>query len=462
MTIHPLIVIVGGGIAGLSAAWECHRRQVPVTVVLEATERVGGVIQTMRVDDFVLDAGPDCFLVTKPGAIGLCRELGLADALIPMRTPRGAFVLRNGRLHRLPEGGAFGLPLHAGPLLRSTLLSPAGKLRLALEPLIPCRSGAAGDESAAIFFRRRFGREVEERIAQPLLGGIHAGDLRTLSARAVMPQLVAMEDAGRSVLRGLRGQHRRTPPGGAFRSFRDGVSVLVDTLVACLPSGTVRTGHRATGVTPHGPGWTIQLDGCDQLAADMLVLATPAPVTGALLSACRPAVADLCRGMRAVSTATVLMAYRSAQITHPLAGSGYVTAAGATREPLIATSWLTGKWDGRAPRGHTLLRGFFGGALDEAVLQQSDAELAATAHVSWTRQFGIAGEPVLARVFRWDRSSPQHIVGHLERVRAVERLLAEGPPVAVVGSGFRAIGIPDVISDARSVMAGLLDRWQPR
>jgi oxygen-dependent protoporphyrinogen oxidase len=457
---QPRVLVLGGGIAGLAAAWECHRLGARATV-LEAQPRAGGVIRTERVGPFVLDTGPDSFLASKPGALGLCRELGLESQLIGMKPPRGAYVLRGGHLHALPEGGAFGLATRAGPFLRSTLLSARGKARVALEPILPKRR-RGDDESAGAFFRRRFGAEAAERIAQPLLGGIHVGDLDRLSAEAVLPQLVSIERSGRSVLLALRRQGRRATEGGAFRSFHGGMATLVDALLAALPAGWVRVGADVASLRHIGEAWAVSTTSGDELTADILVLAVPAMVAARWLAPVRQEAARLAREIRYASSAGVLAAYRDTDIARPLIGSGYVSTPEPGHEPMLATSWLSNKWEGRAPGGSTLLRGFFGGALDEAVLQSSDDELIAMAHASWARRFGVDGSPTLTRVVRWHQASPQHEVGHGARIRGIDQALASLPFVTVCGSGFRAVGIPDVVSDAREAARRLLERWRTR
>lgn len=457
---RPRVLILGGGIAGLSAAWECHRQGFRPTV-LERQRRAGGVVRTDRIDGFVLDTGPDAFLASKPGALTLCRELGVDRQLIEQKQPRGAYVLRAGRLHALPEGGAFGIATRPGPFLRSTLLSPAGKLRVALEPFVP-RRRRPEDESAGAFFRRRFGSEAARHIAQPLLGGIHAGDLEHLSAMAVLPQLVAVERAGRSVLLALRAQSRRPAAGGAFRSFRDGMETLVEALRQQLPPDTVRLQEEVCTLTTAAEHWVVHTSSGARFEADLLLLAAPAPIVADWLRPHRPEAADAAAAIRYVSSAGVLAVYRDAQIARPLCGSGYVSTPGPGREPLLATSCLSAKWDGRAPTGFTVLRGFFGGALDEAILARGDLALAAEAEATWSRRFGASGPPVLTRVVRWTRASPQHEVGHAGRVQVIAQAIATLPPVDVAGSGFRAVGLPDVIADARAAMRGLLDRWRAR
>ncbi len=454
---RPRVVILGGGIAGLSAAWECHRQGLRATV-LEAESRAGGVIRTDREGPFVLDTGPDSFLISKPGAIALCRELGIDGQLISMKTPRDAWVLREGRLHALPEGGAFGIPTRVAPLLRSTLLSPAGKLRVAIEPVVPCRR-AREDESVGAFFRRRFGHQLTNHIAQPLLGGIHVGDIDRLSAEAVVPQLAAAERAGRSVLLTLRSQRRSVVDGGPFRSFPGGMETLVEALLAQLPPDTVRLGCPATALRRDAETWRIGTMGADELAADIVLLAAPAAVVANWLQTVDQTAAHLSGNITSVSSAGILAVYRDDQVATPLRGSGYVATPQPGAEPLLATSWLTGKWAGRAPAGYTILRGFVGGAFDQSALARPDAALVDDAHRSWSARFGISGTPALARVVRWERASPQHEVGHGARVRQLDGRLAALPGIAVAGSGFRAVGIPDVVADARHAIRTLLEQW---
>lgn len=458
MSDAPRVLVLGGGIAGLAAAWECHRRGL-TAAVLEAQSRAGGVIRTELEHGFILDVGPDSFLATKSGAIELCRELGIASDLISMTPPRGAYVLRDDQLHALPEGGAFGIATRPGPFLRSTLLSPQGKLRVALEPILPKRR-EGDDESAGAFFRRRFGAEAAERIAQPLLGGIHVGDIDALSAEAVFPQLTAIERSGRSVLLALRRQAQRPTEGGPFRSFPRGMATLVDALVAALPHGSIRLESTVARVARTGSVWEVQTTAGDLLTADILVMAAPATVAARWLMAVHPQAASQAGNIRYVSSAGVVAAYPDQAVARPLRGSGYVSVRQRGRDRVLATSWLSNKWAGRAPQGFTLLRGFFGGAFDEAVLASSDEELIAMAHESWTRRFGLQGAPTLTRVVRWLLASPQHEVGHAERVARIDAALETLPFIAVCGSGFRAVGIPDVIADARRTIGRLLDRWR--
>jgi oxygen-dependent protoporphyrinogen oxidase len=438
------VAIVGGGIAGLAAAYELRKRGVSVQV-LEAGSRPGGVITTERVDGWVIDGGPDSMLVQKPAAVALCRELGLADRLISTLTPRTAYVLRDGQLHPLAEGSFLGFPLRFRALARSSLFTLAGKLRLASELLIPGHRGDE-DESIGAFVRRRFGEEAVDYLAEPLLAGIHAGDVEELSMRALFPRLLEAERQSGSVLRAFRALHVTPSPQGAFVSLPGGTGDLVDALVATMP-GVIRTHARVTELRRAEA--LILETSAGRVEARAVILAAPAYVAGSLLRAFNTTLAASCDAVPYASTATVVFGYRREQVAHPMQGTGFVVPR-VERSPLLAGTWVTSKWPGRAPDGHVLLRAFLGGGRDPQRLEDSDEELIETASAELTALLGISGDPVITRLFRWTRQSPQYEVGHLQRVAAIDDHLASLPGVFVTGSGFRAIGIPDCIADARA------------
>ena len=442
------VVIVGAGIAGLSAAFDLQNRGLTVRV-LEAESRVGGVIATERLDDWVIDAGPDSLLVQKPAAVALCRELGIADRLVPTLTPRTAYVLRDGRLHAIAEGSFLGFPITFGALARSQLFSLAGKARMAGEILTPRRT-IDEDESIGAFVRRRFGREAVDYLAEPLLAGIHAGDVDRLSIRALFPRLVDAERRSGSVIRALRALHVRPSPQGAFVSLPGGVGELVDTLSGALASETVVTGARATGLfrsRPYSIAWS-----SGRVHARSVVLAVPAYVTGALLRSLDPVLAESCDAVPYASTATIAFGYRRDQVSHPLRGTGFVVPRTEGLK-LLAGTWVSSKWPGRAPDGHVLIRGFLGGGRDPDRLDAPDHELIEGAQEELGSLLGISGAPLFTRIYRWTRQSPQYEVGHLQRVAEIEHRLTALPGIFVTGSGFRAIGIPDCVSDARATAA---------
>ena len=446
------VAIVGGGIAGLSAAYDLQARGLSVRV-LEASARVGGVIATERFDGWVIDGGPDSLLVQKPAAVTLCRELGIADRLLSTLTPRTAFVLRDGRLHAIAEGSFLGFPITFGALARSRLFSLAGKARMAGEVIVPRRT-VDEDESIGAFVSRRFGREAVDYLADPLLAGIHAGDVDRLSIRALFPRLVDAERRSGSVIRALRALHVRPSPQGAFVSLPGGTGELVDSLSNALKPDTVVTNARVTNLR-RGLDYAIDST-AGNVQARCVVLAVPAYVTGTLTRPIDPALADLCDAIPYASTATVAFGHRRDQVAHPLRGTGFVVPR-TEGLALLAGTWVSSKWPGRAPEGHVLLRGFLGGGRDPRRLDASDAELIDTARRELSDLLGISGSPLFSRVYRWTRQSPQYEVGHLHRVVSIDRRLNALPGLFVTGSGFKAVGIPDCISDGRATAARAAD-----
>ena len=442
------VAIVGGGISGLAAAYELQRRGASVRL-LEASDRFGGVVRSDRFDGWVVDGGPDSLLVQKPAAVALCRELGLADRLVSTLPPRTAYILRNGRLHPLLEGSFLGFPLRASALANSSLFSLGGKLRMACEVLIP-RSEDDEDESIASFVRRRFGQEAVDYLAEPLLAGIHAGDVDRLSVRALFPRLVDAERQSGSIIRSFRAMRMKPSPQGAFVSLPGGVADLVDALVAAFRPATLVTGARVTDLR-HASTFLVET-AAGPVEARSVILAVPAYAAGGMLRGIHTGLAAQCEEVPYASTATIAFGYRRDQIEHPMAGSGFVVPR-AERSPLLAATWVTSKWPHRAPDGHVLLRAFLGGGRDPRRLDQTDAELIELAREGLMEVMPITGDPLFARLYRWTRQSPQYEVGHLARLATIEQHLSRVPGLFVTGSGFRAIGIPDCIADGRDVGA---------
>jgi oxygen-dependent protoporphyrinogen oxidase len=435
------VTIVGAGITGLTAAYELHKHGL-APVVLEAGARPGGLILTDRCDGFTIEAGPDSVLATKPAALELARELGLGDRIQQVRTP-GAFVLRGRRLYRLPSPSRLGLPLTWRALLAYDLLPWGARLRLARGFLDP-GGRAAGDASdsdvsVAEFFRSRFGPETVDLIAQPLLGGIHAGDIEQLSMASLFPRLLA-EGVGPGPAEG-----RTTPGAGSdlsrspFASLRGGMATLVEALEARLPPGTVRYGTSVETI-PDAP----------------VIVAAPAFVAAALLDPIDSEAAALCARVPYVSTASVALAWPRRDVPHPLQGTGFVVARRHSDVRLTACTWVSSKWTDRAPDDMALLRAFIGGAYDPSVLDLDDDEIIALVRRDLGAVLGITAGPAIARVYRWRRAGAQHTVGHLQRVARIEARL-EPRGIFVAGSGFRSVGIPDCVADARRVAAAAAD-----
>jgi oxygen-dependent protoporphyrinogen oxidase len=441
------VAVVGGGIAGLSAARVLHQRGLSF-VLLEAADRWGGVVRTERAEGFLLEGGPDTILASKPEGLRLCRELGLGGRVVPT-DPRlsAVFVARRGRLHRLPEGMVLGVPTRLLPLLRSGLFTWRGKLRMALEPWRPARPAAA-DESIAAFLAARLGREAVEVVGEPLLAGIHAGDAARLSMRATFPRLFEIGSRQRSLVRGLRAPQGAEAPAGpsGFVSLVGGLGEMVEALVAGLPASSLLGGMRAEALRRTGEGFVVETAG-DTVLARAVVMALPPPRAAPLVAGLAGDAGKILAGILFASTATVLLGYRRADVRHPLDGYGLLVARGEGLRTTALTFSST-KLPGRAPEGYVLLRGFLGGVHDPGVLDLDDAGLAETVEREMGPLLGVTGAAVVRRAYRWPEATPQMEIGHLERVAAIDARLAGTPGLFLTGAGLRATGIPDVIADA--------------
>ncbi len=448
------VVVVGGGIAGLATAYELSQRGVSF-VVLERAPRAGGVILSEEVEGFTIDGGPDSLLIQKPEAIALCKDIGLGDRLVSTLPPRMAYILRGGRLHALPAASVLGIPTRFGPFLRTTLFSWAGKIRMGRELFIAPRLDAA-DESIGAFMTRRFGQEATTYLAEPLLAGIHAGDVDRLSIRALFPRLADAERKHGSLLKAFRpiGNPIRNPQSaihnteGAFKSLPGGLSEMVTALVTALGDGAVRTNTGVNAITGEGP-FVVRTSAGEAIDARAVVIATPAYATSVLMRERDAELARLAGEIPYASAATVALAFKRRHVSHPMTGSGFV-APRVENTGLLAASWLSSKWPNRAPENRALLRTFIGGARDPKALERSDAELVELSMAALRPLMGISGGPLFSRVYRWERANAQHEVGHLERMAAIERALAHHPGLFITGSGFRGVGIPDCVADGRN------------
>jgi oxygen-dependent protoporphyrinogen oxidase len=546
------VVIIGGGITGLAAA---HRtlelaaasgRQVDLTL-LEASDQIGGIVQTRERDGFLMEGGPDAFISEKPEALELARRLGLESRLLETNAHhRRSFVVRKGRLLPVPEGFQLLAPSRFWPFVRSDILSWPGKARVALEMFLPRRSqnGEAGDdtaahafnddaadESLADFVRRRLGTEALARIAQPLVGGIYTADPEQLSLRATMPRFLEMEREHGSLIRALRKQNRSqilkaasandpgsspTPgfpagqrgrggtvresaaPGrgevsGAryslFLSFDRGMQVLTDALAdrisnfrseisnlksqlsddngpsqisiqlnTAVESLTLErddravTSDAAAAATTAGDAtrgeaatkWSIKTTRNETLVADAVCLALPAYISARLLGNVDAQLAAELAGIPYASSATINLAYKREDIPHPLDGFGFVVPF-IEKRTLMACTFSSVKFAGRAPQGHALLRAFVGGALQPEMFDLDEAELLARVRADLRELLGIEQAPLFAEVTRWKRSMPQYHVGHLARVKRIEERLASLPGFALAGNAYSGLGLPDCV-----------------
>lgn len=461
------IVIVGGGIAGLAAAYRLQQLlpQAALTLV-ESESRLGGKILTDRVDGFVVEGGPDTFLAYKPRGVGLCRELGLGDRLHGTNPDlRRTYVMRGGKLYELPEGLTGLIPSRFGPMARTRLISPWGKLRMAAEYLIPPRTDD-GDESLASFVQRRLGRELYAHLIEPLMSGIYAGDGEELSLAATFPQLRQAELEHGSLVKSMLANKRKAarphvptngnrpaPQSGGSRSAfltpAGGLAEIVEALTKAMPRVEMRLGTAVAQIRPAGAGYDVILASGDQLQADALILATPAYATAELVKAFEPEMAAPLRAIPYASTVTISVAYSLSQVPRPLDGYGYVIPRAEGRS-ILACTWTSTKFPHRAPEGFALIRAFIGRAGQDDVLEQSDAALLELVRQELHAVLAITAQPLFYRIYRWPQAMPQYTVGHLERLARIEARLAVRPGLHLAGNAYRGIGIPDCIASGET------------
>lgn len=459
------VVVVGGGISGLATAFVLQEEAAAAGLslrctILESGAFWGGKIVTHRVGDLVTEAGPDSFLSQKPAGIELCAKLGLADQLINTNdTGKKACVLHRGRLHELPEGLVAFAPKQLGPFLRSGLLNWAGLARMGLEYLLP-RGPAQADESLAAFFRRRFGAQAFDRVFEPLMAGIYAGDAEQMSLKATFPRFFELEQQYGSIIRGMMAAQRQRPSGPVsgprrtmFVSLKNGLGDLVTALTARLAKqGTeLRVGCRvdALRVRSHQLGrWMYDLilnDG-SALSSESLVLATPAYVSAELLRPLTPIAGGLLEMIPYASTATIAMAYPATVVAGAVEGFGFIVPRAEGRD-LIAATWTSLKWPHRAPADQVLVRCYIGGVGREAILQLNDDQLAARVRAELAAICGLTAEPQYVEVNRWWKAMPQYTIGHLDRLVQLEAALSRYPGLVLAGAAYRGVGIPDCIRD---------------
>ena len=455
------LVIIGGGIAGLSAAYNATQKSKEQTSpfqvsILEADEQWGGKIRTDRVmlDDgqFIIEGGPDTFLATKPWAVNLCKELGLSERLHGTNPhQKNTYVLYRDHLLDLPDGLAMMIPTNIPAVLKSRLISWPGKVRMGVDFLLPAAQ-PNGDESLGNFISRRLGREAYENLIEPLMSGIYAGDGDHLSLASTFPYLRDLELKYGSLARGAL-EMRRKSVGKAVQGSRSafltptsGLAEIIEALVAYLEANQVdmRLRTRVTKLTKSGSSYQVQLETGATLDADAVVLATPAYVSGNLLEEIDGELAETLTKIPYVSTATISLAYRQSDLPRPLNGYGYVIPRRSDRRALACT-WTSTKFPHRAPHGYALLRVFVGRAGQEDTLPRDESELIALAREELQLTLGVVAEPIVSRVFIWENSMPQYNLGHPKILEQISQRLENHPGLALAGNGYRGIGIPDCI-----------------
>lgn len=450
----PHVAVLGGGIAGLAAAHRlqelARERGCSVRVsVLEANEKAGGCIRTVRENGFVMELGADSMLAQKPAARSLLARLGLESEIAGIRPEnRGARLACNGRLRPIPADFRLFAPRSSAALMRSGIFSVRGTMRAALEPLVP-RRRSQSDESLASFVTRRFGREVLERLAQPIVGGIYSGDPSRLSMQMILPQFLEYERQCGSVLRGLHLAAAAAADPPALVSLRGGLSTLVDALTERL-TGSIYPRTRAVGLKfdlPHG--WNVGIETGPALAVDAVICAVPAPEAAILLAGVDKIMSDSLGGIRCNAIATVNLQHDAAVDRTLPAATGFVVPF-AQKRAITAATFSSKKYAGRAPEGGALIRAFAGGALQPDLPSLASDELVALASRDLRSLAGVVNEPKRSLVYRWRGALPEYAVGHAQRVSEIFERTRQIDGLALAGCAYRGVGIPDCIASGEA------------
>ncbi len=462
------VAIIGGGIAGLATAYYLHERGRGVVdyTLIESAPKFGGKITSARENGFVVEGGPDSFLTTKTAALELCRALGLGGQLIGTNDAgRKVFVWSRGHLRAMPDGVMLIIPTKLMPFVTSPLISPLGKMRMGMDALIPPRRDD-GDESLSHFVRRRLGAEALDKIAEPMIAGIYVADAENLSLQSTFPRFLDMEKKYGGLLRGVIAQKRAANGNGRngngksatsmFMTLRGGLQDLTDAIVARLERDALLPNRSVVAVTRDGGAYDLALNDGAHLHADEIVFASPAYAAADLVQGIDPALADSLRAIRYVSTATVSLGFRRAELTHPLNGFGFVVPRSEKRQ-ILACTWSSTKFNDRAPDGHALVRAFIGGAHAEHLVDQDDAALAEIAREELRAMMGITAIPVLTKVYRWQKANPQYEVGHQARIAEIDRRVASHCGLYLAGGAYHGVGIPDCIQDGARVAKEIME-----
>jgi oxygen-dependent protoporphyrinogen oxidase len=474
------IAIIGGGIAGLAAAYELEKARAAGAAVeytlFEERPRLGGSLASEIVGGAVLERGPDSFLTEKPAAAELCRELGLGGELIPSNdAARKTYIVTRNRLVALPDGLMFLVPTKLAPTAMTRLFSVRTKMRMALELLHPPRPND-GDESVARLVERHFGREAVDRLADPLLSGIYGGDATQLSAQTVLPRLVEMETKYGSLTRGMLAAHRKmqavakSSSNGArgataiFTALRGGMNQLVDAILARLDGGSIRTSTPVSGIEKTAQGWIVKAGGASE-AFDALILAAPAWTAGELLAPVDTALGSELSGIPYSSSITVNLIYEEAKIGALPEGFGFLVPAVEGRD-LLACTFAHRKFLGRTPPGKAVFRAFLGGMKRTDLLAENDEALVEIVRremreILGAKTIGAAVEPEYVQVTRWRRAMAQYAVGHKDRMQRVNARLAALPGLRLAGNAYDGIGVPDCIRLGRKAARELAGVPEP-
>jgi len=468
------VVVIGAGITGLAAAHALHKAHCdgePVDwVLIEKDNRVGGKIVTERTGGFVIDGGPDCFLPEKPWAGQLAKELGIDGDMLPTNDEhKKTFILSGGALHLLPDGVMGLVPTKFVPFATTALFSWGGKLRMAADLILP-RKPNEDDETLADFVRRRLGQEALDKLAEPLIGGIHASDPEQMSLKATFPRFLEMEQKSGSLIRHMVKARKKMPPPPPpdptkpkrtfFMSFVQGMGELPETCAARLDPERLLTGVEVTEIKEHDGGYTVRVAGRDDIEAAAVIVCAEAHAAARLLEKVDDEIAEALAAISHVSSATVSLAYKKDEIGNDLDGFGFIVPSVEDRK-IMASTWSSTKWSHRVPEGYAMIRAFVGGAHNEKLAELPDEKMIKMVKSELKDIMGVGAKPVLTRIFRWPKGMPQYTVGHLDRVETIERRQAEHPGLFITGGAYRGVGVPDCVNAGQKAAKSALDAICP-
>jgi len=440
------VIILGAGITGLSTAWYLEKKGFTDIQIIDASDRAGGKVETLYEDGFMIENGPDSFVVTKPFALDLIKELGLEDELIAPKTNR-FFILKNGKLVSSPKGLNMMVPTDLFPFLESRFFSWPAKHRILQESIIH-PNDMEGDESFADFIIRRFGEEMLDLYAGPLFTGIYATPAEELSLNATFPMLKKMEQEYGSISRAMKKQHQRSPNSSrsTFLGLKRGMQSLTDAIVGKLHHSTIHFNTKVLELVSEKGQYHVKSENGQQFTASNLVVTLPANIAKSLISHLSPEASRILSGFTSSSSRIVTLAYQKEHISDPLLATGFVSAM--YEETAVSSStWPDSKWEGRAKEGYATLRCFMGKG--EKFLSYTNDELIHAAHEEMSRLLGISSAPEYYWVNRLDNALPQYKVGHLDQVDALKQAVSSLPGLCVAGAYIHGVGLPDCIKQGK-------------
>ena len=464
----PRIAVIGGGISGLAAAHRLNETQPEWPVdLLEATDRLGGVLQTQHQEGFLIEQAADNFLSgpSAPWAEDLCERIGFADQIIPTNDQfRGAKVFWNGRLIPIPDGFQLMAPSRLWPLLTSPLLSPLGRLRLACEPLIPAAQ-QDGEQSLAEFVTHRLGRQALDRLVEPLVAGIYTADASVLSVQAALPQMAALVSEHGSLYRGMLQRQKRQRTANSnrgaryslFATPRRGMSSMIEAITKRLGHTNIRMKTRVVELqSTESNRWAVRTEGPDPPGIyDGLIMALPAPAAAGAVASIHAELSSELKNIEHASSAVVVLGYQTDQVRRPMNAFGCVVPAVQQRK-ILAISWSSAKFPDRAPESHELFRVFVGGALQPELAELPDDELSQLARNELADILEIQGEPKICQITRWPQAMPQYVVGHLDRLQRIDQLLPAESRLRLAGNAYRGVGIPQCVRSGENAAEELV------